>query len=157
MTWFSPWTRSQGTRRGWGLKQTFPTRRRAIPSPGTMTSIHSMKKLWKSSPRLKARPHPIAIASAANEPLCVSEISITARTKPSAHAVIGPPGQRVTSRLSGLSGRKLIRVANGIGADRSQHFGNRFAAELLLARNGLGAEGRRRGALDVSFFDVEVA
>jgi len=29
-----------------------------------------------------------------------------------------------------------MRDHNGIGADRSQHFGNRTAAELLRPRNG---------------------
>jgi hypothetical protein len=50
------------------------------------------------------------MASAANEPLWVSEISITARTKPRAQAAIGTPGQRMTSRFNGLSGRKLMRA-----------------------------------------------
>src|SRR5205823_11783687 len=40
---------------------------------------------------LNARPQPIAIASAAKEPLWVSETSTTARTNPSAHAAIGTP------------------------------------------------------------------
>src|ERR1700682_2650936 len=120
-----------------------------MPSRVTMTSIHSMKKLWNSSPMLKARPQPIAIASAAKEPLWVSEISMTARTKRSAHAVIGTPGHRITSRLSGLSGRKLIGAANGIGADRSQHFGNRFAAELLRSRNA-GPPAHASGARGVA-------
>src|SRR5205807_10630742 len=100
------------------------------------------------SPTLKARPHPIAIASAAKEVLCVCETSKTASTKPSAQAVIGTPGQRITSRFSGLSGRKLIGADNGIGADRSQHFGNRFAPNLLRARNApSGSEGLKRPVL----------
>src|SRR6266850_2319946 len=78
---------------------------------------------------------------------------MTARTKPSAHAVIGTPGQRITSRFKGLSGRKLIRADYGIGADRSQHFGNRLAANTLRPRNGP----HRSARLDVQFFDVEVA
>src|SRR5437879_8401369 len=108
-----------------------------------------MKKLWKSNPRLKARPHPMAMASAAKALPWVSLTSITASTKPRAQAVIGTPGQRITSRFRGLSGRKLIRADYGIGADRSQHFGNRFAANMLRPRHGRG--------LHVEFFDVEVA
>jgi hypothetical protein len=38
-----------------------------------------------------------------------------------------------------------MRVHNGTGADRSQHFGHRFAANLLLSRDGLeSAEERGR-------------
>src|SRR4029077_18572020 len=98
----------------------------------------------------------MAIASAAKEPLCVCEISMTASTKPSAHMVIGTPGQRMTSRFSGLSGLKLIRIHNGIGADRSQHFGNQPGAKLFRPRNG-SQRPRPSRALDVQFFDVEVA
>ncbi len=121
-----------------------------MPSRVMVTSIHSMKKLWKSSPTLKARPQPMAIASAAKAPLCVCEISMTASTKPSAHMVIGTPGQRMTSRFSGLSGLKLIRAHNGIGADRGQHFGNQPGAKLFRSRNGSQRSGQRPlRALDV--------
>src|SRR2546426_4386083 len=102
-----------------------------------------MKKLWKRRPRLNASPQPIAIASAANDSLWVCEISTTASTNPTAQAAIGTPGQRMTRRFSGLSGRKLIRALKGIDADRSQHFGHRFAAALLPVRDGW--TGRRAG------------
>src|SRR4030081_960775 len=149
MTWFVPLTRSQGIRRGRRLSHAWPTGRSAIPSRVTITSVHSMKKLWNSRPRLKARPQPIAMARAANDPLWVSEISITARTNPRAQAAIGTPGQRMTSRFSGLSGRKLMRahtVSTRIEDNISAIDSRQRCCPRVTARG-----------LDVQFFDVEVA
>src|SRR3989442_8789533 len=157
-----PWTRLQGTSRGRRLSQAWPIGRNAMPSRVTVTSIHSMKKLWKSKPTLNASPHPMAIASAAKDPLWVSETSTTASTKPSAQAAIGTPGQRMTSRFSGLSGRKLMRahkVSSAIKANISA------ITSLHRCFGGVTDPPRwpppcgRRGPLilDVEFFDVEVA
>src|SRR6266550_293992 len=167
MTWFIPCTRFHGIRRGWRLSQAWPTGRRATPSPVTITSVHSMKKLWKSKPRLKAMPQPIAIASAAKDPLWVSEISTTASTKPRAHAAIGTPGQRITRRLSGLSGRKLMRAhtvsaqieANISATDSPPRCFPHVtpAAGAPAPREWRFSARRAFGALDVQFFDVEVA
>src|SRR2546430_1776937 len=134
-----------------------------MPSRVTVTSIHSMKKLWKSRPTLNASPQPMAIASAAKDPLWVSETSTTASTNPSAQAAIGTPGQRMTSRFSGLSGRKLMRahkvsraIKANISAITSLHrcFAGVTSAPRQPRPCGLG------GAplfLDVQFFDVELA
>src|SRR5438128_9919026 len=102
---------------------------------------------------LKASPQPMAMASAANAPLWVSEISSTASTKPRAHAAIGTPGQRITSRFSGLSGRKLMR-AHTVSAQIKANISATDSPPRCFARV------TDRGAfevLDVQFFDVEVA
>src|SRR5919201_3485394 len=113
-----------------------------------ITSIQSMKKLWKSRPRLKARPHPMAMASAAKAPLWVSEISTSASRKPSAQAAIGTPGQRMTSRFSGLSGRKLMGAHNV-----SRPIFDNISATDSRPDRCPGVT----GGLDVELFDVEVA
>src|SRR5207248_11697603 len=97
------------------------------------------------------------------EPLWVSDTSTTASTNPSAHAAIGTPGQRMTSRFSGLSGRKLMRahkVSSAIKANISAIASlQRCCPRVTRAfpsRRRRGARPHRLG-LDVQFFDVEVA
>src|SRR2546422_3180150 len=150
-------TRFQGTSRTGRLSQAWPIGRSAMPSRLTVTSIHSMKKLWKSKPTLNASPQPMAIASAAKDPLWVSETSTTASTNPRAQAAIGTPGQRMTSRFSGLSGRKLMRAHKVSRAIKAN-----ISAITSLHRCFAGVTGAPPLSLDlrildVQFFDVEVA
>src|SRR2546425_11321300 len=124
--------------------------RNPIPSGRTVTSSQAMNTVWKRRPRLNARPHPMAIASAANEDCRVRLISMVASTYPRVQAAIGTPGQSRMSRFSGLSGRKVIDTFYGSCPSQPESCEHKRVAASSGGRNG-------GFGLHVEFADVQVA